>query len=238
MSLVDELLKEIKTNFTKNPFIYFTERDIHSDLALIAKRYLDEREALYVKTNDGYVISRVHHEYPTPFRCLMHGTTFKKITENKFKEEKLKNPKFRARRGYLDLVILNPEYISKNNVDIVSGKNFKTFIVAQNTKQPMALDLAIEIVYFSVFNGKEHEGILKRRVQSIVQDYKKLVEMRRHKNSAGSEFCKEAVMMFFTNSGNIDLVKKSLKQLDNEVKDEVKLISIIACIEPVTYRLM
>jgi hypothetical protein len=60
MSLLDYVFGEIEATFREHPHRFFTEHDIHSQLALIAIRFLEREETLYAKTRDGFVISRVH----------------------------------------------------------------------------------------------------------------------------------------------------------------------------------
>ena len=101
MSLLKYLYNQIATTFRKRPYRFFTEHDIHSELALIATLLLKNKGNLYAKTREGLIVNRIHHEYPTPFRCYMKGSEFRVIKEDEFRAEKLKNPKFRARRGWI-----------------------------------------------------------------------------------------------------------------------------------------
>jgi len=130
----------------------------------------------------------------------MKGSQFRVVTEDEFKAEKLKNPRFTARRGSFDLVVFNRGYVSANELRIVSGKTYRDLQQSLKEEQHTVLDLAIEVVYFPSFNGKPHIGMMKRTVDSVIQDYKKLVALMEFTYSGGRSFCEEATMMFFSNT--------------------------------------
>jgi hypothetical protein len=130
----------------------------------------------------------------------MGGSQFKVITEGEFKREKAKNPKFRARRGWVDFVILNPYFISSNKLNIVSGKRYKSFLESIGGQKYVALDLAMEIVYCPTFDERKHVGIMKRRVQSAKQDYNKMVALMKFPYVGRVPFCREAAMLLFSNT--------------------------------------
>jgi len=220
MSLLSFLSKQVEVVFREYPHQFFTEHDIHSALALFSNKSLKERGDLYVNTLDGFVVSRVHHEFPTPFRCHMKGLEFKLITEQMFSEKKLRDPAFRARRGYIDFVILNPEYVSSNKLKAVSGKRYRDFRESLRDRQYEVLDLAVEVVYFPTFDRRPHEGIMNRRVSATIQDYQKLVALMEHKHPKGIPFCKEAGMMFFSNTINKTKLKEKLESLSQHRKVE------------------
>jgi hypothetical protein len=223
MQLLDYLSGEIKTTFKKHPHQFFTEHDIHTQLALIATRLLEKNGSLYSRTSDGYVVSRLHHEYPTPFRCLMKGFEFELITEEKFREEKKKNPGFRARRGFLDFVIINAEYISSNKLSVVSAKRYRDLQEIARHRQNVALDLAVEVVYYPTFDERLHDGIMDRRVTSTLQDHEKLVALMEFKTN-NTPYCGEAAMMFFSNTKHKGKLNEKLADIQRHEK--VALYSI------------
>jgi len=201
MTILQYILNRIETVFKESPYRFFTEHDIHSELALITTNLLSNEGSLFVKTKDDNRVGRVHHEYPTPFRCLMEHYNFRMVTEDEFKQEKQKNPRFAAKRGRIDLVVLNSDYVSSNTLNIVSGKRYKDLLESANQQRFPALDLAIEVVYHPTLDEKPHTGIMKRRVRSIVQDYQKLVALMKLRQVNDLSFCKEAAMLFFSNTG-------------------------------------
>jgi len=140
----------------------------------------------------------------------MRGSQFRVITEAEFKAEKRRNPKFEARRGRIDFVILNPHYVSSNRMHIVPGKRYRDLRESLQAESYTALDLAIEVVYFPSFDKKPHLGSMKRRVDSTIQDYRKLVALREFTYSDGVPFCREAAMMFFSNTSYKGELKRIL----------------------------
>lgn len=220
MSLLKDLYHQIETIFHEHPHRFFTEHDIHSELARIASTQLCN---LHESTRDGCLVNRIHHEYPTPFRCRMKSSDFRVITEHEFETEK--NPQFRARRGFFDFVILNSKYVSSNKLRIVSCKRYKEFLESLDNLQFPALDLAIEVVYYPVFDEKLHIGTMKRKIKSITQDYKKLIAVRKFTDFYNTPFCKEAAMMFFSNTKHTNELTKILKHVP--LNKKVSFFSIL-----------
>jgi len=211
LSLLNHLKNQIKATFRKDPYRFFTEHDIHTELALIATDYIKNREELLTRTKDNCMVSRVHHEYPTPFRCNMNGYSFKVIPEDEFDRKRKESPGFRARRGFLDFVVLNQDFVRSNNLSVVSGKRYKDVLKNLKNQKYSALDLAVEVVYHPTFDEKPHIGIMERRVASTNQDYEKLVALKSFKFSNGVSFCKEAAMFFFSNTSYKEKLNEMFK---------------------------
>jgi len=224
MSLLDSLSTQIRTIFEEHPHRFFTEHDIHSELARIATEYLMREGKLYAKTNDNNEVSRVHHEYPTPFRCDMRNYRFRVITEREFDALRQKGFKTRARRGFLDLVVLNSDFCASNKLSVVSGKRYADVLASLRGQKYPALDLAIEVVYHSSYDKKKHVGIMKRRVDSAKQDYDKLVTVRNPEYSGNKLFCKEAAMLFFSNTVHKDELNSLF---DFSIEPRVSLLKFV-----------
>jgi len=207
MSLLDSLSTHIKAIFEDYPYRFFTEHDIHSELARIATESLMKEGSLYAETSDDHKVGRVHHEYPTPFRCDMNNYDFKLITEEEFNMKRKQIKGFRARRGFIDFAILNPTFISSNNLSVVSGKRYKDLLPTLGNQRDPVLDLAIEVVYHFAYD-KPHDGITKRWVDSTIQDCKKLVALTEHELSTNVKFGRKAAMFFFSNTENKDKVER------------------------------
>jgi len=228
MSLLKHLLNQIETAFSENPHRFFTEHDLHFELSRIATGFLINERSLFQETCDEpkkFVVSRIHHEYPTPFRCYMKNSDFTLITEDEFKAMKLKDPKFRARRGWIDFVVLGSEFISSNTLRVVSGKRYRDLLESLKKKQCTALDLAVEIVYFPMFDEKRHIGIMRRKVSSTIQDYNKLVAVKQFAYPDGTPFCHEAAMMLFSNTIHKDQLEEILASFP--LRKAVSFFSII-----------
>ena len=207
MSVLEYLHSSIRLAFQKNPYRFFTEYDIHSELCRIATNFLEKRGDLFATTKDEYMVSRVHHEYPTPFRCDMNNYDFKLITEEEFNMKRKQIKGFRARRGFIDFAILNPTFISSNNLSVVSGKRYKDLLPTLGNQRDPVLDLAIEVVYHFAYD-KPHDGITKRWVDSTIQDCKKLVALTEHELSTNVKFGRKAAMFFFSNTENKNKVER------------------------------
>jgi hypothetical protein len=223
LSLLNHLKNQIEATFKKDPHRFFTEHDIHTELALIATDDLKKKGELLTETKDNYIVSRVHHEYPTPFRCDMSKFNFKVISEDEFQRKRQKSPGFRARRGFMDLVVLNQDFIKSNNLNVVSGKRYKDVLKNLKNQQYSALDLAVEVVYHPAFDEKPHIGIMKRRVASTNQDYEKLVALKKFKFTHNMHFCKEAAMLFFSNTTH----RKELTEMFKSYTEEVPCFKIL-----------
>jgi hypothetical protein len=210
------LYTAIEATFQEHPYRFFTEHDIHSELASIATVLMQKQEKLYAQTNDGFTVSRVHHEYPTPFRCDMKNDDFRVITEQEFKSRRQENQKCITRRGFIDLAVLNTAFISSNKLSTVSGKNYRDVLENLRKQRYPALDLAVEVVYHPTFDEKPHVGLMERRVASTIQDYEKLVALTKFTFPNDTPFCKEATMLFFSNTAYKDELNEIFKKLSED----------------------
>ena len=118
--LKNKIVNELQDVFRKHPQHYFSEHDIHSVLYHLTREQLKQYGETSQTTLDGFETTLAHHEYPTPFRCDMHGYSFRRTGEEE------RTPKGGLyRRGHYDLVILNPDFVKNNTLDIVCGKTTK-----------------------------------------------------------------------------------------------------------------
>jgi hypothetical protein len=218
MSLLKHLQNRAQASFTAHPHKFFTEHDIHCELSFIATEFLRKEGVAQAKTLDGFVVNRVHHEYPTPFRCLMNGFEFRPVKEEESKNARSEDPHSNARRGYIDLITLNADYVSGNRLSVVTGKRYQELRASLDYRDNPALDLAVEVVYSPTVN-EPHAGDMKQQVSSTIQDYQKLVALMRFTGSTGVPFCKEACMMFFSNTDHQHALKEKLASipLDQQV---------------------
>lgn len=139
----NKVINELRAIFRKYSQYYFSEHDIHSVLYHLTQKQLKQHGETSQITLDGYKTSLVHHEYPTPFRCDMQGYKFRRASEEE------RTPKGRLyRRGHYDLVILNPDFIKNNTLDIVCGKTYKKLRSILPRLSIPLLIWACEIIYF------------------------------------------------------------------------------------------
>ena len=66
---------------------------------------------------------------------------------------------------------------------------------------------------------------MRRKVDSTIQDYKKLIAVMEFQYPNGISFCKEAAMMFFSNTRHEGILKGMLKSV--RISDRVAFFSII-----------
>ena len=226
LSVIDEKIRE---TFALTPYNFFTEHDIHSEISHIASNFLIENDELSIKTRDGKKVGRIHHEYPTPFRCYMKGSEFRLVTEEEFEDLRKKkrdnDMRINVRRGHFDVVIFSKNYLENNIFLTITGKDYDQLKDTFKETKESVLDLAIEVVYFlGLHEDKPHLGIMDRFIKSIIQDYKKLQELMAFKVN-GEPFCKEAVMMVFANTPYKNKVMEKIRNI--EKADQVKLFIYI-----------
>jgi len=74
----------------------------------------------------------------------------------------------------------------------------------------------VEVVYHPTFDEKPHVGIMERRVASTIQDYKKLVALTEFMFPHDTPFCKEAAMLFFSNTAYKDELNERFKSFSED----------------------
>jgi len=178
----NKIINELQAIFRKYPQQYFSEHDIHSVLYHLTQKQLKHHGATSQTTLGGYNTSLVHHEYPTPFRCDMQGYKFRRAGEEE------RTPKGGLyKRGHYDLVILNPDFVKNNTLDIVCGKNYKKLWLALPKLSIQLLIWACEIIYFPKIRK-----LPKNAIRIIEQDTLKI------KETINSNFCKIGSVHVFT----------------------------------------
>jgi hypothetical protein len=159
----NRIITDLRSAFGNCPQYFFSEHDIHSVLYGLAQEQLEHQE---LTTLDGYKTCIVHHEYPTPFRCDMKEYSFRRTSDY---ERTLRGGLYK--RGHYDLVILNPEFVEKNELDIVCGKDYEKVksILPKLTFKPLIW--ACEIIYFPIIHVLPQDG-----VRIVEQDMLKIKE--------------------------------------------------------------
>jgi len=194
--------------FHTYPDYFFTEHDIHSLLCDIANEELQLHGVTPIETSDGHQVSLVHHEYPTPFRCDMEGYNF----------EKKDNPPYK--RGHYDLVILNPEFVRKNELDVVCAKDFQIFEAAMERVNTSPLIWVCEVVFFPRVKKLPNHAIM-----IIEQDALKVKETLGHKPSRNDRFSEMGSVLVFTSHTDEESadLERQIKELRQKLKLEVTL---------------
>ena len=192
----NRIINKLQDIFRKYPQQYFSEHDIHSVLYHLTQEQLKQPGENSQITFDGNKTSLVHHEYPTPFRCDMQGYTFRRAGEEE------RTPKGGLyKRGHYDLVILNPDFVKNNTLDIVCGKNYKKLRLILPNLSIQLLIWACEIIYFPKIKKLPKNGI-----KIIEQDTLKI------KETINSNFCKIGSVHAFTSHSH-----KETAQLQQQI---------------------
>ena len=76
----EKVVDGLASAFRETPRRFFTEHDLHSNLYNLVEKELG-KDALFAESKDGFQVSLVHHEYPTPFRCDMSEEDFRLVEE-------------------------------------------------------------------------------------------------------------------------------------------------------------
>lgn len=201
------VINKLNTTFHANPHCFFSEHDIHSILYNLTKEQL-QQFGLYTETPlDGLKTTLVHHEYPTPFRCDMQGYKFQRVSE-----EKRTRKGGLYKRGHYDLVILNPDFVKNNPLDIVCGKNYKKL---QPILPKMSIPLLIwacEIIYFP-----KTKKLPKNAIKTIEQDTLKI------KETIDSNFCKIGSVHIFTSHSHKETAKLEQQTAQLAKRQQIKI---------------
>lgn len=178
----NKIINEFQDIFRDYPQYYFSEHDVHSVLYHLTQEQLKQHGENSQTTLDGFETTVVHHEYPTPFRCDMQGFKFQQMGE----EERTSKGGF-YKRGHYDLVILNPDFVKNNTLDIVCGKSYKKLQPILPRLSISLLIWACEIIYFPKI-----KKIPKNAIKTIEQDVLKIKETK------NCNFCKIGSVHVFT----------------------------------------
>lgn len=155
-------IRKTINRFRENPFLYFTESDIHASLSKDIMAGNSHLLIKRIKTNNTsnieFAVSLLHHEYPTNFRYKSDDLKNECNIAYNLKPTKL-TEKY-GDRGNFDLVILNNNFICSifNKYGFNFEEAMKHVINKDNTKaierqtQEEVL-YAIEVKYIHLFNA-------------------------------------------------------------------------------------
>jgi hypothetical protein len=181
-------VQRLETDFHTAPSRFFSEHDIHAHLHHIVQTSLNAKGATFIKCRNGQT-APVHLEYPTPFRCDMHGHTFK------IRKDDERTPRGSLyRRGHYDLVILNPDYAEQYDVVTVSGKDHARLREARGSITASPLLWVCEVV----FSAQVGATLPKNWTQYVFQDAKKVIATLGYPVGDGVPFASHGdVLVFF-----------------------------------------
>jgi len=197
-------LRTLENEFRAEPTLFFTENDLVSRAYQLIQQELGQ---LKVYGSDGAAHYLVHHEYPTPFRCDMSGSTFQ------IKKEDARTPRGgKYQRGHYDLVVFNPDFLEGCDYQLAKGQNFEVVkrkmpdIVAELRRAPILVGIEF------MFNRDDFasERHLEHWWNGVMQDFKKLCAS---KSWQDRPLMKQIIMMAFDASGKTahhELIKRDL----------------------------
>jgi hypothetical protein len=219
IQLIEREILQLRKVFEDKPTLFFTEDDIVCYFYTLLFDKLGNH-IVFDKQNNPHAL--IHKEYPTPFRCDMRDKGFR-VPDKDEKTEK--NGSFR--RGHYDIVVLNPDFITQNDYDVIKAQNYKNFIkeIKHEYNQwsyPPVL-YGIEFM-FSRDTIKESNGLNRNKaiedyVKKVDQDTKKLVEAK------NINFMNEYKMLVFIKSTSSDKdVRDRINDLIIDYKTNVQII--------------
>ncbi len=171
--VVESAVTELVRRFTDEPARFFTESDLVCTFYGILQTGLSRLDLETARDRDGHVHQLVHCEYPTPFRCDMAGLKFE------LKGDDDPTPKGgRFRRGFCDIVVFNPDFISAFSYPELKAQNFELYkkaVVPSLVAGNHSLLHGVEFVFKrDVPRGKKQEEWATRLVAEVLQDADKL----------------------------------------------------------------
>jgi len=196
-AVFDGIRKTIN-RFREQPFLYFTESDIHASLS---KDIMDGSSDILILGNTAVErksiktpVSLVHHEFPTNFRYE------KKKLKDGYDDENLNLTAISSAhgdRGNYDLAVLNPVFIEKlfeshkkeGLIEILKHIINKDLNRAINRIPDEELIYAIEVKFVHMFNDRNINML-----EEVKSDNEKLRLALHHKH------CTKAINLFFCSS--------------------------------------
>jgi len=196
---IDSGIEKTINDFQQHPHYYFTEEDVRWRLLREVENALAIDGAEQIPFSGG-ITSRIHTEYPTPFRCSMR--------ERQFALLDVANKK--GQRGHFDIVILNEQAASQCEFEILRSQYYKTLCEKlKYGKVPLPfLDLAIELKLFRDLAHPNRTESAKQQAEYAVQAIKKLEATVQSNEYYPEPFAKRGIVLLFDNS---ELVNDILK---------------------------
>ncbi len=192
-------IRKTINRFREQPFLYFTESDLHASLSndimegnsdiLVMGKTLAERKT--IKTP----VSLVHHEYPTNFRYekkkLKVGYTLEEVEQTTIEGTY-------GDRGNYDLAVLSPEFVNrvfednkaKELNEILGHIINKDISNAISRTRKEELIFAIEVKFIHLFNARNIQML-----HEVLSDNEKLHLAIHHQH------CTRAINLVFCSSG-------------------------------------
>jgi hypothetical protein len=167
---VNDSIEEVCSEYLLHPSYFFTENDL---VCRFYQAFSERMGNISVEDSTGKKHNILHTEYPTPFRCDMHGLTFEKKCDQ---DSVHNNPKNKYKRGHYDVVILNPMFIKQYSLEEIRAQNYEIFKKNVLPKIYQENPLIIYGLEFHLKRGKMTKVGTESFIKEIWQDHNKLVE--------------------------------------------------------------
>ena len=188
---VNEGIGSLIQDFQSHPQNYFTEEDIRWRLLREIENVLATIDLEKIGYSGG-TTSRIHTEYPTPFRCSMNQRQFEVLDlENK-----------KGQRGHFDIVLLDSNAAKQCEFEILRSQYYKPFceeLVAGRIPLPF-LDYAIELKLFRDLAHPNRTESARQQAEYAAQAVRKLEATLFPNGYYSSPFARQGIALLFDNS--------------------------------------
>ena len=211
--LVDEVestIVKIEKLFKEKPSSFFNEYCIVDEFSRIFKNSADFEQ----KDMNGKPISLITREYATPFKCSMKKLNFEVKPEDSD-----------YIRGKYDIVLLNPEFVEKNDYFTIRNQDYRIFkknvkLNMKNQPKPIVL-YGLEFMFLRDQIGIAEPNYFNKTaddiIRGVLQDADKL---KAGKDIAG--FMENTKMLFYVNNNLPETNRYIEEKLKN--RDDIKAI--------------
>jgi hypothetical protein len=228
---VDSAVERVIQDFQHCPGCYFTEEDVRWRLMKEIDNNLLNLDVKYAQLKNGVLISLVHGEYPTPFRCSMKGRSFD-----------LKPKGSDVNRGHFDIAVLNPQAVAECEFEVVRSQYYRRFIdLLEQEKLPLPfLDCVIEIKLYRDMAHPNRTESAKRQAEYAIQAVRKVDTTLQSNEYYKHPFSKRGIVLLFDNSdlvcngdaklARVELARNQFLKGFKEYITQSSLPSTLSCI--------
>jgi hypothetical protein len=213
--IVRQAIENVKQTFLENPQSFFTEEDVRWRLLSEINSCLREAGKQYVQISDDLRTSRVHAEYPTPFKCSMADRGFM-----------VKDADSDYRRGHIDLVVFDEKELSNFTFEDARAQHFRGVLPKFGALQIPLLSAAIELKLVRDIAHKNKTYSPNAQAEYAFQDLLKLSALTSKQEEYYPNvpwFAGKALLLIFDNSSLTGgHFREARENFDNRLK---KLIS-------------
>jgi hypothetical protein len=213
---VDSAIERVIQDFQHWPGCYFTEEDVRWRLIKEIDNALFTPDGKYAQSKNGVLISLVHGEYPTPFRCSMKGRRFA-----------LEPKGSGVNRGHFDIVVLNPQAMAECEFEVVRSQYYHRFLdLLEEEKLPLPfLDCVTEIKLYRDLAHPNRTESAKQQAEYAIQALRKVAATLQSNEYYKHPFAKRGIVLLFDNSDlvcNADAKLAGVELARNQFREELK----------------